>query len=128
MPNITIRNLELRFKRELRRRAAERGCSLEEEARDILRAALSRRPVGRRAAADRTVTDRSEGIVLDAPPTDLSEGVVLNAPLAGRSEGVVTDVPLSGRSEGIVLDAPPLGRSECVVLDAPLADPPFAPR
>lgn len=42
MPNITIRNLELRFKRELRRRAAERGCSLEDEARDILRAALSR--------------------------------------------------------------------------------------
>ena len=80
MPNITIRNLELRFKRELRRRAAERGCSLEEEARDILRAALSRRPVGRRTTAGRAMADRSEGIVLDATPTDRSEGVVLDAP------------------------------------------------
>jgi len=115
MPNITIRNLELRFKLELRRRAAERGCSLEEEARDILRAALSRRPVGRRAAADRARTDRSEG-------------VVLNAPLAGRSEGVVTDVPLSGRSEGVVLDAPLAGRSAGVGMDAPPPESPFAPR
>ena len=66
MPSITIRNLELRLKRELRRRAAERGCSPEEEARDILRAALSRRPAARRAA-----TDRSEAaFVLDAPPPD----------------------------------------------------------
>ena len=75
MPNITIRNLELRFKRELRRRAAERGCSLEEEARDILRAALSRRPAGRRAEAG-----RAEGIVLDAPLASRSDGVALNAP------------------------------------------------
>lgn len=72
MPNITIRNLELRFKRELRRRAAERGCSLEEEARDILRAALSRRPAVRRAGAGRAMADRSEGIVLDAPPPESS--------------------------------------------------------
>lgn len=115
MPNTTIRNLELRFKRELRRRAAERGCSLEDEARDILRAALSRRPAGRRAGADRAMTDRSEGIVLDAPLIDRSEGVVLDAPLAGRSEGVG-------------MDATPPDRSEGVVLDAPLADPPFAPR
>lgn len=69
MPNITIRNLELRFKRELRRRAAERGCSIEEEARDILRAALSRRPAGRRAGAGAT-PDLSDGVVLDAPPPE----------------------------------------------------------
>lgn len=71
MPSITIRNLELRLKRELRRRAAERGCSPEEEARDILRAALSRRPAARRAAAGRAGPDRSDGFVLDAPPPDL---------------------------------------------------------
>ena len=81
MPNITIRNLELRFKRELRRRAAERGCSLEEEARDILRAALSRRTSSRRAGAGRAMADRSEGIVLNAPPSGRSEGVGLDAPL-----------------------------------------------
>ena len=71
MPSITIRNLELRLKRELRRRAAERGCSPEEEARDILRAALSRRPAARSAGARRAATDRSEAaFVLDAPPPD----------------------------------------------------------
>ena len=80
MPNITIRNLELRFKLELRRRAAERGCSLEDEARDILRAALSRRPAGRRAEAGRAMAGRSEDVVLDAPPPGRSDGVVLDAP------------------------------------------------
>ena len=75
MPSITIRNLELRLKRELRRRAAERGCSPEEEARDILRAALSRRP-----AARRTAPDRAKAFVLDAPPPDRSEAFVLDAP------------------------------------------------
>ena len=75
MPSITIRNLELRLKRELRRRAAERGCSPEEEARDILRAALSRRPSARRAAPG-----RSEVFILDAPPPGRSEAFVLDAP------------------------------------------------
>lgn len=51
MSRITVRNIELRLMRELRRRAAERGCSPEEEARDILRIALSRRPSGARSAA-----------------------------------------------------------------------------
>lgn len=51
MSRITVRNIELRLMRELRRRAAERGCSPEEEARDILRLALSRRPSGARSAA-----------------------------------------------------------------------------
>ena len=128
MPNITIRNLELRFKRELRRRAAERGCSLEDEARDILRAALSRRPAGRRAEAGRAMPDCSEGIVLDAPLSGRSDGIVHDAPPSGRSEGVVLDAPPPDRSEGIVLDAPLAGRSEGVVLDAPLPESPFAPR
>ena len=51
MSRITVRNLELRLMRELRRRAADHGCSVEEEARDILRLALSRRPVGARNSA-----------------------------------------------------------------------------
>ena len=110
MPNITIRNLELRFKRELRRRAAERGCSLEEEARDILRAALSRRPSGHRAGAG-----RAEGIVLDTPPLGHSKGIVLDAPPLDLSEGIVLDAPLAGRSAGVGMDAPP-------------PESPFAPR
>ncbi|MCA9667769.1 MAG: hypothetical protein KC503_19350 [Myxococcales bacterium] len=48
MASITIRNLDEELKSRLRVRAAEQGRSMEEEAREILRAALSRR--GRRRA------------------------------------------------------------------------------
>lgn len=48
MSSITIRNLDEALKRKLRVRAAERNRSMEEEARDILRCALSEE----RAAAD----------------------------------------------------------------------------
>jgi antitoxin FitA len=41
MSSITIRNLEESVKRRLRMRAARHGCSMEEEARHILRAALA---------------------------------------------------------------------------------------
>ena len=40
MASITVRNLDDGLKRRLRIRAAENGCSMEQEARDILRAAL----------------------------------------------------------------------------------------
>ncbi|WP_419909186.1 FitA-like ribbon-helix-helix domain-containing protein [Candidatus Poriferisodalis sp.] len=40
MASITVRNLDERVKRRLRIRAAEHGCSMEQEARDILAAAL----------------------------------------------------------------------------------------
>ena len=40
MASITVRNLEDGLKRRLRIRAAENGTSMEQEARDILRAAL----------------------------------------------------------------------------------------
>ena len=40
MASITVRNLDDGFKRRLRMRAAEDGRSMEQEARDILRAAL----------------------------------------------------------------------------------------
>jgi antitoxin FitA len=42
MPSITIRNLDEALKTRLRVRAARHGRSMEEEARDILRAALNR--------------------------------------------------------------------------------------
>ena len=42
MASITIRNLDEELKRRLRIRAAEHGHSMEEEAREILRQAMSR--------------------------------------------------------------------------------------
>ena len=42
MASITIRNLDDDLKRRLRIRSAEHGRSMEEEARDILRATLTR--------------------------------------------------------------------------------------
>lgn len=42
MASITIRNLDEALKRNLRIRAAEHGRSMEEEAREILRQAMSR--------------------------------------------------------------------------------------
>ena len=44
MASITVRNLGEGLKRRLRIRAAENGRSMEQEARDILRAALDQRP------------------------------------------------------------------------------------
>jgi plasmid stability protein len=41
MASITIRNVDDRFKARLRGRAAQNGRSMEDEARDILRAALT---------------------------------------------------------------------------------------
>ena len=42
MASITIRSLEDSLKTRLRMRAAEHGCSMEEEAREIIRGALAR--------------------------------------------------------------------------------------
>ena len=44
MASITIRNLDEAVKRKLRLRAAQRNRSMEDEARDILRTALSQEP------------------------------------------------------------------------------------
>ena len=44
MASITIRNLEETLKARLRSQAAVHGRSMEDEARDILRSALSREP------------------------------------------------------------------------------------
>lgn len=54
MASITIRNLDNDLKRRLRIRSAERGHSMEEEARDILRVALARE--------DSTVVNLAEAI------------------------------------------------------------------
>jgi antitoxin FitA len=52
MASITIRNLDDSLKRKLRLRAAHQNRSMEEEARDILRTALSQEPTDQRSLAD----------------------------------------------------------------------------
>ena len=69
MPSITIRNLESNVKDRLRLRAARHGRSMEEEARDILRAALaenSRRPANLFEAIRRRLGSLG-GVELDIP-------------------------------------------------------------
>ncbi len=62
MTGMTIRNLDDQLKKRLRIRAASRGRSMEEEAREILRAALSAEPhQGRYNLAER-IRGRMAGI------------------------------------------------------------------
>ena len=71
MASITIRNLDDDVKRRLRVRAAEHGRSMEEEAREILRAVVGKPPspknlgeaIHRRFAA-------LGGVELDLPPRE----------------------------------------------------------
>ncbi len=53
MATITVRNLEEGLKRRLRIRAAVHGKSMEEEVRDILRAALEQEPVPEKGLGSR---------------------------------------------------------------------------
>ncbi len=46
MASLTIRNLDDQLKTLLRMQAARHGCSMEQEARDILRRAVEERPAG----------------------------------------------------------------------------------
>jgi plasmid stability protein len=66
---MTIRNLDDGLKQRLRLRAAAHGRSMEDEARDILRAALSTsvRPRGNLAAAIRARIAPTGGITLETP-------------------------------------------------------------
>ena len=58
MASITVRNLDEGLKRRLRIRAAENGKSMEQEVRDILRAALDEEaPSGRDLACASAKTD-----------------------------------------------------------------------
>ncbi len=72
MASITIRNLDDSVKARLRVQAAVHGRSMEDEARDILRAALSReapRP-GNLAAAIRACFSESGGVDLAPLPRE----------------------------------------------------------
>jgi antitoxin FitA len=68
--SITIRNLDDSIKRKLRLRAAHRNHSMEDEARDILLAALAREPAPAANLADamRRRIEPLGGIELSLPP------------------------------------------------------------
>lgn len=71
MASITIRNLEDDLKRRLRIRAAEHGRSMEEEAREILRHAVTESAAPRNLAASiRSRVAPLGGLEIDLPPRD----------------------------------------------------------
>ena len=72
MASITVRNLEEGLKRRLRIRAAENGRSMEQEARDILRAALSQESSTGKdlASAIRARFAPLGGVELELPPRE----------------------------------------------------------
>ena len=71
MASMTIRNLDDDVKQRLRVQAAEHGCSMEEEARAILRAALTQTAAPTNlAAAIRSRFAPLGGVKLDLPPRE----------------------------------------------------------
>ena len=72
MASITVRNLDDGLKRRLRIRAAENGRSMEQEARDILRAALDQEAPAEKnlATAIRARFQPLGGVELDLPPRE----------------------------------------------------------
>lgn len=81
MASMTIRNIDDRLKARLRVQAAQHGRSMEDEARDILRAALSAEPARAMSIVDaiRARIDPLGGVDLDLAPREPSrEPVVLD--------------------------------------------------
>ena len=72
MASITIRNLDVSLKTRLRVQAARHGRSMEDEARDILRSALSREPArhGNLATAIRARFAPLGGVELPVVPRE----------------------------------------------------------
>jgi plasmid stability protein len=68
MASITIRNIEDRLKTRLKARAAEHGCSMEEEARHILRQSLDRQRPQTAADIARELFGPKHGFELPAHP------------------------------------------------------------
>jgi len=82
MASMTIRNIDEKLKARLRVQAATHGRSMEDEARDILRAALSAAPVRGRSLVDaiRARIAPLGGIELELSPREaIRESVDLGA-------------------------------------------------
>lgn len=73
MASMTIRNIDERLKARLRLRAAMHNRSMEEEARDILRAALATGSAGKRSLVEaiRSRVEPLGGIDLEQPRRDV---------------------------------------------------------
>ena len=72
MASITVRNLDEDIKRRLRIRAAENGRSMEQEVREILRAALdqTRPPALNLGTAIHELFEPFGGVELELPPRE----------------------------------------------------------
>ncbi len=72
MASITVRNLDDGLKRRLRVRAAENGCSMEQEARNILREALDddAEPTKNLGSAIHELFRPFGGVELEIPPRE----------------------------------------------------------
>jgi plasmid stability protein len=68
MASLTIRRLDDRLKTQLKHRAAQHGCSMEEEARAILRETLERERPETMADIARELFGPKHGFALDLPP------------------------------------------------------------
>ena len=67
MASLTIRNLDDQLKTLLRLQAVRHGCSMEQEARDILRRAVQAQPAG--AGFAQKISRRFAGLNADELPT-----------------------------------------------------------
>jgi plasmid stability protein len=78
MATMTIRNIDDQLKKRLRIRAAQHGRSMEDEARDILRSALSAEPARTVTLVDaiRARIEPLGGIELEPPPREPIRDVV----------------------------------------------------
>ncbi|MBC7681071.1 MAG: pantothenate metabolism flavoprotein [Ferruginibacter sp.] len=68
MASITIRNLDEQLKTQLRMRAASHGCSMEQEARDILRRAVQTPESSTGLAFAQKIHQRFAGVHVDTLP------------------------------------------------------------
>ena len=68
MANLTIRNLDDKLKSLLRQQAARHGCSMEQEARDILRRAVQAQPAG--AGFAQRIHQRFAGLKAESRPLE----------------------------------------------------------
>lgn len=78
MAQLIVRNLDEAVKRELQRRAARHGRSMEEEVRDILRDAVKDRGRERKGLGTR-IAERFKGIELEEDIPEL-RGFTIQAP------------------------------------------------
>ncbi len=67
MAQLTVRNVEEEVKTSLKQRAARHGCSLEEEVRRILRAAVLDEIPPRQGLGSRIAATFAEGLTEDLP-------------------------------------------------------------